>query len=327
MPDRLIHVSLFTGIGGFDLACDWLGIETVLQCEIDPYCLKVLARHWPNVRRIHDVREVTALAYAEARENHRRNRGELAEAQGRGWSGNAATVSGSQDAPWLLTGGFPCQPFSCAGKRKGKTDNRYLWPEMLRVIKELRPTWVIAENVAGLASMVQFDSPLEVDNRTYTPEEMASGHFDVGEVRGRWGRGILCEVLEDLAEAGYDADEVPVVPACAVNAPHRRDRVWIVAHAEGRTERAGLCAGEPGGQRRRRLGDEGGEDAADAGYGRGEGTRGCECRGPDPAWWQSEPDVGRVATGIPARVDRLKCLGNAIVPQVAYEVIRAMLDA
>ena len=282
----MTHVSLFTGIGGFDLACDWLGIETVLQCEIDPYCLKVLEKHWPNVRRIHNVREVNAMAYRSCL----RVEGERAEQQTTG-------IVQQSERPFILTGGFPCQPFSCAGKRKGKADDRFLWPEMLRVVSELRPRWVLGENVAGIVNMA------------------------------------LDDCLASLEGVGYTAWPI-VVPACAVNAPHRRDRVWIVAHAEGRTERAGLCTGEPGGERGRRLGNASGQDAADAVQRAGQSGEPRSSQWSAPRtdggagdWWAVEPNVGRVATGIPARVDRLKCLGNAIVPQVAYEIIKMMVAA
>jgi DNA (cytosine-5)-methyltransferase 1 len=154
--------ELFAGIGGFGLGLERAGFEIAWQVEIDPYCTRVLAKHWPAVPRYGDIRAVD-------------------------WS-TVAPVD-------LVCGGFPCQPFSLAGKRKGKEDDRYLWPEMLRALTHLRPTWIIAENVPGL---------------------IGSG---------------LDTVLFDLESLGY-ATTTLVVPACAVGAPHLRQRLWILAHAD-----------------------------------------------------------------------------------------------
>jgi DNA (cytosine-5)-methyltransferase 1 len=160
----------------------------------------------------------------------------------------------------LITGGFPCQPFSVAGKRRGAADDRAIWPQMFRVINEARPAWVLGENVPGIIGM-------ELDN-----------------------------VLSDLEGIGY-ATRAFVIPACAVDARHRRDRLWIMANT--------------GGERLAGAGLESRIDKTKTGFGTSD-----RCR------WLPEPDVGRVAHGIPRRVDRLKGLGNAIVPQVAYELLR-----
>jgi len=152
--------------------------------------------------------------------------------EGIGWSKEDYAIERNdriQPSPFILTGGFPCQPFSCAGKRRGKEDVRYLWKEMLRIIGECKPTWVIAENVGGILGMVEFDSLLEMDDKKYSDDEMAAGQVGVGEMRERIGRGILDEIMEDLEKIGYSIQPF-VIPACAVNAPHRRDRVWIVAN-------------------------------------------------------------------------------------------------
>jgi DNA (cytosine-5)-methyltransferase 1 len=161
----MIHASLFSGIGGFDLAADRMGWQNVFNCEIDPFCRKVLAYHFPDAKQYEDVKTTDFTIY----------RGHID----------------------VLTGGFPCQPFSLAGKRKGSDDNRYLWPEMLRAIREIEPRWVVGENVFGIVN---------------------------------WSDGMVFEqVQSDLEDAGYEVQPY-IIPACAVDAPHRRDRVWFVAH-------------------------------------------------------------------------------------------------
>lgn len=249
------HLDLFSGIGGFALAARWAGVETIGFAEIDDYASRVLAKNFPGVVNYGDVRN----------------------------------VPGSVSA-WLITGGFPCQPFSVAGKQGGASDDRWLWPEMAGVIERVRPTWVLGENVPGIIRM-------ELDT-----------------------------VLFDLERIGYAAWPV-VIPAVGVDAPHRRERVWIVGNAisggqsgnNGRRtgkESTNGCAHVPDAnntgctQQWRGVTDESQHAAAE-----------CGCR------WQPEPDVGRVAHGIPRRVDRLRGLGNAIVPQVAYQLIRMMIEA
>lgn len=159
------HASLFSGIGGFDLAADRMGWQNVFNCEIDPFCRRVLAYHFPDAKQYEDVKTTDFTIH----------RGRID----------------------VLTGGFPCQPFSLAGKRKGSDDNRYLWPEMLRAIREIEPRWVVGENVFGIIN---------------------------------WSDGMVFEqVQSDLEDAGYEVQPY-IIPACAVDAPHRRDRVWFVAH-------------------------------------------------------------------------------------------------
>jgi DNA (cytosine-5)-methyltransferase 1 len=156
--------SLFAGIGGFDLGFERAGIKTIWQVEIDDYCRRVLAKHFPEAERFGDIRDCGAH--------------------------NLKPVD-------IVCGGFPCQPFSTSGKRLGSIDDRYLWPEMLRVVRDCLPRWVIAENVAGIAH--EFDWVLEA----------------------------LCD---DLEAEGYEVFPPLMVPACAFGSPHRRDRVWVFAH-------------------------------------------------------------------------------------------------
>jgi len=285
------HVDLFSGVGGFTLAAQWAGYETVLFVEKNEYCQKVLRRHWPSVPIIGDIRDVTE------------------------------PIGIPVD---LLTGGFPCQPFSTAGRRLGVDDDRYLWPEMLRVISLFKPTWVLAENVGGI---------LTIDN------------------------GVVFEcVLSDLEREGYEVQPF-VIPACAVGAPHRRDRVWIVAHTDGfcwgdgsvegtdrrpyRTQAGNGCEAVPDTDksrlsRRRRLCQCSGQQPL--GQGSGPITQRREPqsrlgRAPDGfprrmdrSGWDGDWEKGtpRVAKNISHRKERLIALGNAIVPQVAYEIIKAM---
>jgi DNA (cytosine-5)-methyltransferase 1 len=322
------HLDLFSGIGGFALAAKWVGWETVGFCEIDSYCQKVLKKHWPDVPIYEDIREL-----------------------------DGRTV-GHAD---IITGGYPCQPFSVAGKRRGKDDDRHLWPEFARLIQELRPRWVVGENVAG--------------------------HITMG----------LDEVLSDLERLGY-AWEAFVIPACAVNAPHRRDRLWTIAHphsngrdadSEGQgwssraalsptsasCEQRGLAFRESDSDSERTKGaeqikqsgvaanadsyrlQERKHDIQNCGETPSREQSGCETSGTldtrnatDPerwqrslgwevgrtgGFWQSFPGDGSWAgkakptldgthDGIPARLDRLRGLGNAIVPQVAEVIFRAI---
>jgi DNA (cytosine-5)-methyltransferase 1 len=354
-------LDLFSGIGGFSLGLESVGMETVAFCEMDSFCQKVLKKHWPNVPIHSDIKELDGDEYR-------------------------GTVE-------LICGGFPCQPFSVAGEQRGAEDDRALWPEMLRVICEVQPTWVIGENVSGIINM-------ELDN-----------------------------VLSNLEAEGYAAQTF-VLPACSVDAKHRRDRVWIVAHSNGQgepneSEYAGAgqrvlgnaehdgsfaaeisrgdgktfespktkgtkktresqrasgpehhqnVANSSGQSRRgRRVHRESGDQGWGAGEARGEsisawsqmadshyptessenvadsinersqggiyrregqgredklGHTGCSSSTygqPRKKIWLPEPSVGRVANGVPDRTHRLKGLGNAVVPPLVAEIGRIVM--
>jgi DNA (cytosine-5)-methyltransferase 1 len=205
-------LSLFSGIGGFDLGLERAGMECIGQVENNEFCNKVLAKHWPDVKRIGDIKNVKANSFKPVD---------------------------------LVCGGFPCQPFSVAGKRKGAGDDRYLWPEMFRVISAYKPAWVIGENVAGIVEMVKFNHELQMDGKKYTKKENAERCLDIDRVCEREGSGILYEIVENLEQIGYEV--LPfIIPACAVGAWHRRDRIWIIAYSanNGRNRNDQRCRDE-----------------------------------------------------------------------------------
>lgn len=273
--DRPTVGSLFAGIGGIDIGLERVGFRTAWFCECDKFCQQVLAKHWPSVPCYDDVREL------------------------------------GEGTPRVdvLAGGFPCQPISNAGKRLAQADERWLWPEVARLIRILRPRAVLLENVAALL-----------------------------------GRGFD-DILGDLAASGYDA-EWQCIRASDVGAPHRRERVFVVAHTDSpgpqghRPERQLREVGEQeqvGGR-----GDDTSSPVADsAGVGLQEQGQPVFRFGTSPHGkaqaveplnggvgyqWVIEPDVGRVAHGIPRRVDRLRSIGNAVVPQVAEVVGRRVME-
>jgi DNA (cytosine-5)-methyltransferase 1 len=255
-------LDLFSGIGGFSLGLERAGMETVAFCEQDKYCQQVLRKHWPDVPIYDDVRELNGSAI------------------------------GHVD---LICGGFPCQPFSTAGKRAGKDDDRHLWPEFARLISEIHPRWVIGENVSGLISMG------------------------------------LDEVLSDLEGQGYAA-EAFVIPACAVDAPHRRDRVWIIGNGNGNGKPTVALNDEAP-----RMPETGADSDSDS----GKRLKPCQpyeeerqeqrmgqagSLGNGARWRETQPDVCGMDDGLSRRMDRLRALGNAVVPQIPEIIGRAILS-
>jgi DNA (cytosine-5)-methyltransferase 1 len=299
-------ISLFSGIGGFELAAEWMGWQTALSCEINPFSRKVLEYYWPDAYHHDDIHTLNIDKINE----------ELSKRYGANWADNDL----------ILTGGFPCQPYSTAGKRLGKADERHLFPEMLRIIREVRPRYIVGENVRGLVS---------------------------------WSGGLVFEeVCADLEAEGYDVQPF-ILPACGVNAPHRRERVWFIAHANhNRTlGNSREDEGESGKERLQErnevqqliesgkiLGDafnfdhqrlQGGEDKR---ISSGSGEK----RDKQPSRficsdWENFPTQPSLCGGddrLPYelvgitfpkwRNESIKAYGNAIVPQVALEIFKAI---
>lgn len=283
MVTTLNHASFFSGIGGFDYAAEKSGWKNIFHCEIDPFCQRVLKYHFPNSIPYADIRETCFQQFR-----------------------------GLVD---VLTGGFPCQPFSQAGKKLGKADDRHLWPEMLRGILEIRPRWILGENVRGIAN---------------------------------WNGGLVFEeVQSDLASAGYET--IPFrIPACGINAPHRRERIWFLAHASSigvsghrdELEVAGSCrqwwenneevghlAFTPANASRTRFwlqehGSRISEQSDETG---------------ETDYWENWPSQSPICgrnDGLPRELDgiafskwkseSIKAYGNAIVPQLAMKFFKAI---
>lgn len=256
----ITHASLFSGIGGFDLAAEWAGFTNLFNCEIDSFCRKILKYHFHNAEQYEDIRCTDFTI----------------------WRGKVD----------VLSGGFPCQPFSTAGKRKGTEDDRYLWPEMLRAIREIQPRWVLGENVRGIVN---------------------------------WNGGMVFEqVLADLEDAGYEVTPY-LVPACGVGAPHRRDRVWFVAKNTECVRRYGFISEEKskiGGFRKPCAGDNlwiCKEKRVEIPKWSNFPTQSPVCSRDDGL-----PTSMDGITFSKWRTESIKEYGNAIVPQVAYRFFEAM---
>ena len=266
----LTHGSLFSGIGGFDLASEWMGWENVFHCEYDPFCQKVLKHHFPNSKLYKDVRKFDATNYL-----------------------------GRVD---ILTGGFPCQPFSNAGLRKGTEDERHLWPEMLRIIREVSPRYVVGENVRGLLN---------------------------------WSGGLVFEeVCADLENEGYEVTPY-LLPACGKNAPHRRDRIWFIANStkrnDGRNTRSVSSKEEE--ERICERNEIPKSTLSGEVFG---SSKNSDENGQVRNWenFPTQPPICGRDDGIPRKLDTItfpkwrkesiKAYGNAIVPQVAFEIFKAI---
>jgi len=251
----MTHGSLFSGIGGFDLAAEWMGWENKFHCEWNEFGQKVLKYYWPDAELFTDITKSDFTKYANQID--------------------------------ILTGGFPCQPYSTAGKRLGKEDERHLWPEMLRVIREVKPTWIVGENVRGLVS---------------------------------WNGGLVFhEVQTDLENEGYEVQPF-LIPAASVNAPHRRDRIWFVAYSNNKGGNNGF----------RKIQKKNGEipkrdNNAQFSYANFYND------------WINFPTQSPICNRDDALSDRLdsiafskwrresiKAGGNAIVPQVVYQIFKAI---
>lgn len=267
------HGSLFSGIGGFDLAAEWMGWENLFNCEWEEFPRKVLKHHFPNAKQYGDIKEF-----------------------------NAATYAGRID---ILTGGFPCQPYSTAGKRKGKEDERHLWPEMLRIIRECSPRWIVGENVRGIVS---------------------------------WNEGLVFEeVCADLEACGYSVQPF-VLPACAVNAPHRRDRVWFIAYRNNApTEHQIPTGGDVSAStfQQSAPNTNGGGKRQDNGQGKPgqfDQTRSVgnwENFPTQPPLCGRDDGLSKELDGITFpkwRRESIKAYGNAIVPQVALRIFEAIQE-
>ena len=251
----MTHGSLFSGIGGFDLAAEWMGWENKFHCEWNEFGQKVLKYYWPNAELFSDITKSAFTKY-----------------------------EGAID---IISGGFPCQPYSSAGKRLGKEDERHLWPHMLRAIREAAPSFVVGENVRGLTN---------------------------------WNGGLVFdEVQADLEALGYQVAAF-LIPACGVNAPHKRDRIWFVAYSMCERYSRTTSSRAESIEKRKSYND----------------VRKCTWQNKENYWcdWPKQPYVLFRNDGIPSGLDyktfrnirreTIKAAGNAIVPQVAYQIFKTI---
>ena len=321
----MTHASLFSGIGGAEIAAEWVGWENAFHVEINPFGRKVLEYWYPNSTSYEDI---TKTDFSE-------------------WRGRVD----------VLTAGFPCQPFSVAGQRKGADDDRYLWPQVVRAVHEIRPAWVVGENVAGILTMVQPGEEVEVGS--------GSALFDENHLYRTEQQYVIETVCQDLEREGYSVQPF-VIPACAVGAPHRRDRVWVVARRIAADTSRNGDSGRPGAVReevgrqdyelRAEPLEHGGLQTMAAPDTKGTGIKG-ECKHrqreeksygrniEDDSYttadrWRDFPtqspvcsgndglSIGLVGITFPKwRAEAIKALGNAWVTAVAYEIFRAIQQA
>lgn len=309
---EITHASTFSGIGASEVAAEMLGWKNIFHCEINPFCRKVLDYHFPDTESYEDI---TKTDFDK-------------------WRGRVT----------VLSGGFPCQPFSYAGKRRGSQDDRYLWPYMLKCIGQIRPTWFVGENVAGITTMAFPGQDVKVGEQA---DLFGEGNcINVYEKRERY---VLHEIISQLEGIGYSVQPF-IIPACAVGAPHRRDRVFIVAHASiGRRGEIHEHIQSEFDHGEEPIGDGGERSFTDTNGSGFQATRSefkstmfaggdLQSLFTENKWrgFPTQSPVYRGNDGIPFDVDglsipfshwkkeSLKAYGNAIVPQVMYEIFRAI---
>ncbi len=241
-------LDLFSGIGGFSLGLERAGFETVAFCEIDEFCQKVLSKNFPGKKIFNDIKKITK-----------------------------EEINGLGQID-VVCGGFPCQPYSIAGQKKGRQDDRDLWPEMFRVIQESKPNWVIGENVANFIGMEFTRSKIDLESEGYIVQPFT-------------------------------------IPACAIGAQHRRDRVWIIAYLDSNGLSRKANASEKQNNKGKRESDGWAETSVDFGY-----------------WWANQSDMGRAIHGFSRELDkyrkhRIKALGNAVVPVIPEIIGRAIMES
>ena len=312
----MTHASVFSGIGGAELASAWMGWTNLFHCEIQKFPRQVLEYWFPNSESYGDI---TTTNFEK-------------------WKGKVD----------VLTGGFPCQPFSVSGSRKGKEDDRYLWTEMLRAVREIQPTWVVAENVNGIRTMVEPCSEVKVGR--------SDNIFEESYIYREEYKFTIERICEDFEREGYSVQPI-IIPACAVGAPHRRDRIWIIAHASNtrveevwQNRQDGVFSVEATSYtndcRSRQVYEEVQSKKSDGAKFNRIGSKrhaakkvrkrfrgGCDAFKGFP---KSQPTICRGDDGLPFNVDHLtiserrwrkesiKAYGNAWVPQIAFEIFKAI---
>ena len=319
----LRHLDLFSGIGGFSLGLEATGgFKTVAFCDIEEFPRKVLQKHWPHVKQYTDIKE---LDYDKLRSD--------------------GIISDNEKID-IITGGYPCQPFSVAGRKKGEKDPRHLWPEYFRLVQELRPTWVIGENVGGHIKLGLDTVITDLESEDYSVRPFSISASSIGanhqrervwilahSRRSQWPRAELRgenenETRKENAnqfERSSSTSEVDVANSESISSDGREDREYS---KEGNTKR------EVGGVSSN-VANTNDERLQRQWQSRNQFTprfnSSCESseegqRTVGQGWWESEPNVGRVAHGVPKRVDRLKSLGNSLVPQIPYYIGKTILE-